>query len=265
MKYFSKEHLPYAIFALLLLSLSVMLPCYLILRLWLLRVIFPRCLEEGQRDKCHPPLCCCFSHGTRGKVDQMLKEFYGPFKDNCQWYSGVFFVYRLTFYFILAFTPSLEIQYCVQQCVLIFMLLVHSLSQPYDEKYSFANKFDALIFCNLNLINALAVYNYYGVVDVQGESNTALGFLLLFVYLPLLYVPFRFIWWVRKACYGQDEHDERAPIVQQNKNRNYSGQQMGLAAQSYSFNMEEQRELMEESFQQHTINEDSYVVIDQGD
>ena len=262
MKYFSKEHLVYALPAIFLLSISAMLPCYLILRPFLLREIFPRCLAEGQRDKCNPPCCCWRSHGTRGKVDQMLKEFYGPFKNNCQWYSGFFFMYRFTFYIVLAFTPSLEIQYCVQQCVLIFMLLVHSLAQPYDKKHSFANKFDALIFCNLNLINALAVYNYYSVVDVQGESDTALGFLLLFVYLPLIYVPFRFIWWVRRPNY-QDEQGERAPILQPNNNlQNYSGQ-MGLSERSAdSFNIEEQRKMMEESFQQHTINENSYDVID---
>ena len=274
MKYFSKEHLVYALPAIFLLSISAMLPCYLILRPLLLRKIFPRCLAEGQRDRCDPPCCCWGSHGTRGKVNQMLKEFYGPFKDNRQWYSGLFFFYRFIFYVILAFTPSLEIQYCVQQCVLIFMLLVHSLAQPYDEKFNVANIVDALIFCNLNLINALAVYNYYSVVDVQGESNAAVISQLVLVYLPLVYVPVRFFWWARKACCRYDrpndqgeQQGEQAPILGRNNNvRNYNGRELILSARSAdSFNMEEQREeqreMMEESFQQHTINEGSYVVV----
>ena len=269
MKYFSKEHLPYALSAIVFLSISVMLPCYLIFRPLLLRKLFPRCLEEGLHNKCDPPCCCCLSYRNRGKIDQMLKEFYGPFKDNRQWYAGFFFLYRFTFYAILAFTSSLQIQYCVQQCVLIVMLLIHSISQPYDEKYSFANRVDALIFCNLNVINALAVYNYYSVIGVQGESNTAVAFQLLFVYLPLIYVPFRFTQWVRKACCIKDrpndqgeDQGERAPILGQDDIIRSYNAQMRMVGQQPEFDLEGQRKMMEEVFQEHTINEDSYEIIE---
>ena len=74
---------------------------------------------------------------------------------------------------------------------------MQSILQPYDEVFKFVNVLDALIIFNLNLLNALAVYNFYSVIDVQGESNTAIAFQLVFTYLPLLYVLIRFVLWLQ--------------------------------------------------------------------
>ena len=143
------------------------------------------------------------------------------------------------------------------------MLLIHSILQPYDEKNSFANKLDALIFFNLNCINALAVYNYYSVIDIQGASDVAIGFQLMFVYLPLVYVPFRFVWWFRKAC-CTNEDDARVPILEHDNNRRNYDEQMFLVGQHPDYDPEGQRERLREIFQQHTVNMDSYEVIEDG-
>ena len=175
-----------------------MIPLYLILK------------PKGWCNKCDAVLYCCF---RQDKFEQFLHEFYGSFKDECRFYGGFFFVYRLALYTTFAFTPSLMIQYCVQQCLLGFFLFVHSILQPYsDEMFAFANKLDAVIFINLIVINALSVYNFYSVIDIQSPSQIALVVQLLLVYLPLLYIPFRIIW----SCHdqqGTNQNEEERPLI----------------------------------------------------
>ena len=261
--YFSAEHLPYVLLAIIFLLISIMLPFYLIFRRPS-QMLFSKCLKEEQQERCDPPLCCCVSGRIREKIKQLFEEFYGPFKVNRRFYAGLFFIYRLAFYAILAFTPTLQIQYCVQQCLLVFILLMHSLLQPYDDSHSSANIWDALIFFNLNCINALAVYNYYSVIDIQGESRTAVAFQLIFIYLPLLLIPYHFIWWVRKTCWVRDgpNNNARVPLLLERDHRNYD-EQMSSIEQHPDFDMERQRERMRAVFQQHTINLDGYDVIEE--
>ena len=187
-KYLQGGHLYYAIPAGFLLLLSATFPLYL---------IFKQCCR-----KCDVVLTCCIS---QGKLEQFLLEFYGPFKDKFRFYGGFFFVYRFFLYATFAFTPSLMIQYCVQQCLLGFFLFVHSILQPYSDKFSFANKLDAVIFLNLIIINALSIFNFYSVIDIQSLSQGALIIQLILVYLPLLYIPFRVIWY----CHGQQNTHPR--------------------------------------------------------
>ena len=195
MNYFQGDHLYYVFPGLLLLVLSAMVPCYLILKSFTSRNEDPWCRRLDRHQRCKKidnALYCCFN---KGKGDQFLNEFYGSFKSNCRFYAGLFFIYRLALYATFAFTPSLMIQYCVQQCLLGFFLFAHAVLQPYNEHFPFANKLDALIFMNLIIINALSTYNFYSVIDIQSESQAALAIQLVFIYLPVLYIPFHFIWY----------------------------------------------------------------------
>ena len=202
MKYFQGQHLYYVIPAMVLLLLSAMVPLYLILKsacqIIYLKYHYPWC------SKVDKALNFCFNSD---KVEQFLQAFYGSFKDNRRFYGGFFFIYRLALYFTFAFTPSLMVQYCVQQCLLGFFLFVHSILQPYNEHFAFANMLDALIFMNLIVINALSTYNFYSVIDIQSDSQAALAVQLVFIYLPLLYIPFRFIWYWRSRNGQAHEHN----------------------------------------------------------
>ena len=106
-KYFQGEHLYYVIPAMFLLLLSATIPLYLIFK------------PIGWCNKCDVALYFCFG---QDKFDQFLQEFYGSFKDDRRLYGGFFFVYRLALYVTFAFTPSLMIQYCVQQCLRILFI-----------------------------------------------------------------------------------------------------------------------------------------------
>ena len=203
-KYLSSEHVVYSILPFIFLLISVIFPFYLFLKP-LMRKLFAYYNKEEQCAKCDAILCCRMD---MGRVDQLLQEFYGSYNNNCQFYAGFFFFYRLAIYATLAFTPSLQMQYCIQQCILVFILFLHSFFQPYSEKYKFANKTDALIFLNLNCINALSIYNYYSVIEIQDESKPAIDIQLGLLYLPLLYIPLRFIWWLKKNCWKRGHNDD---------------------------------------------------------
>jgi len=203
MKYFHGIHLYYVIIPMILLPFSAVIPFYLILKAILMFINSKG--EYKWCKKCDEALYCCCSKRKQDKFNQFLNEFYGSFEKDCRFYAGMFFVYRLALYATFAFTPSLMIQYCVQQCLFGAFLFMHSIFQPYGGKYAFANKLDAMIFMNLNIINALSVYNFYSVVDIQSESQAkpTLIVQLVLVYLPLLYIPIRFIWHCRQV-YGMD-------------------------------------------------------------
>ena len=245
--YFSNEHLKYLAPAFICLIISIYFPCYLIFKP-LMRKLSSYYGKEEQCARCDAVLCC---YMDMGRVEQLLEEFYGPFKNNCRFYAGFFFLYRLAIYTTLAFTPSLQIQYCIQQCILVFILFLHSILQPYSEKYKHANITDALIFLNLNCINALSVYNFYSVIDIQNESQAALGIQLFLVYLPLFYIPFRFIWWFKKTCCNKENDDD-----------DDDNEQFPLLRQLPVVDPEGDRERMIEQFQD-SVNINEYVVIDE--
>lgn len=239
MKYFQGEHLAFVIPAMFFLVVSALLPCYLVLKS-LCMLIYSKYRYEWC-EKLNNVLNCCLS---QDKVHQILEEFYGSFKVNCRFYAGFFFVYRLALYATFAFTPSLMIQYCVQQCLLGFFLFVHSIFQPYNENFAFANILDALIFMNLIVINALSIYNFYSVIDIQSPSQAALVIQLLLVYLPLLYIPFRIIWY----C-----HDKQicAPNFQYQPLVNLADAPVDL---------EEEREQLKDM--EKSVDESQYYIVD---
>ena len=209
--YFSQEHLVYAVPAFVLITISAMLPGYLILK----PLVRNKCDNMRLCKNCCSIICYCIS---QDKLDQLLEEFYGSFKKDCRFYAGFFFLYRLALYLTLTFTPTLQLQYAVQQCLLGGFLFLHSLFQPYSKQFQFANKLDALIFMNLIVINALSVYNLYSVFNVQGESQAVIAIQMVLVYLPLVYVLFRFVWWLKRSCNKMCDEDngERTYLLAQN-------------------------------------------------
>ena len=257
MKYFQGNHLWYAIPSLFLVVASVILPLYLTLKPFWGR-LFPDDGSGGYCKKCQDILCCYI---RQDKIDQLLLEFYGSFKDNRRFYAGFFFLYRLFLYATLAFTTSLTFQYSFQQGLLGFFLLCHSLCQPYGKLFSSANILDALIFFNLSLINAVSVYNYYSVIDIQGESRLAVGLQLMLIYLPLLYVFYRFIVWLRKIYSDapQENHNHQLNQHQQ------IDHQPNQAGDHESVDLEEDRERDRQQYLESINMLNDYCVVDNPD
>ncbi|XP_065888116.1 uncharacterized protein [Dysidea avara] len=256
MRYLRGDHLWYAIPSFFLVVASVIFPLYLTVKpFW--GKLFPDDGNGGYFKKCQDAMCCYI---RQDKIDQLLLEFYGSFKDNRRYYAGFFFFYRLILYAMLAFTTSLTFQYSFQQGILGFFLLIHSIFQPYGELFSSANILDALIFFNLSVINAISMYNYYSVVDIQGESQFAVILQLIFIYLPLIYVLYRFIHWLKKI-HSDDPQENGHHQNGRQRNQPQLNENQPNEADHESVDLEEDRERDRQQYLE-SINmlNDYYVV-----
>ena len=184
-RFFSKEHLPYALPALLcLLTIGVLPP--------ILLLVYPLCnkvlaffgLEESR-------LVTFFSHKLPiGSMKPLFDSFQGCFKDNLRFFAGFYFLYRWTSPIVNSATSSLGTAYITSEVLLILMLLLHALFQPYRKRVH--NVVDTLLFTNLLLINSITCIHLF-LFQSQENRHTAKEKVAktaviqaILIYLPIL-------------------------------------------------------------------------------
>ena len=89
---------------------------------------------------------------------QLLDSFQSSFKDNFRFFAGLYFFYRAIVLAAYAYFWRLLQFYSVIQLLLILVLTVHAILQPYKEKIQ--NIIDALLFTLLAIINGITLYNF---------------------------------------------------------------------------------------------------------
>ena len=147
----SSEHLPYAIIAILALILIGTPPILLLIYplhyrvLSLLKISESRCTELTLKLI---PL---------EKFKPFFDSFQSSFKDEYRFFSGLFFVYRLTILMSLA-VGRVSTFYLLVEVQLVLMLILHFICQPHRRHLH--NITDGLLFGNLAIINALTVFNF---------------------------------------------------------------------------------------------------------
>lgn len=163
--YFSKAHLPYAIPALLFLTMALVTPILLVIYPLHNRVIAALKLDNKQW------FVKVSKYISLEKMKPLLDSFQSCFKDNCRFFAGLYFFYR--FLFLLTFTilaaESFTIFYAVIEVQLVAILALHAHVQPFQKKLH--NRLDTLIFTNLAIINALSFLNYSLVVRTGTSSD----------------------------------------------------------------------------------------------
>ena len=184
--YFSREHLPYAVPALVCIATVVALPpilllvypvCYRILAL--LRLDDSRLFHFTSR---FVPLA---------RLKPFLDSFQSCFKDNCRFFAGLYFVYRLVLLATGSIVTSFTQLYTLMEIELILFLSFHALAQPYERRWH--NILDGLLLTNLAAINGLTLYNYTKKSDPFGsidQFTTAIisSIQLVLIYLPMIYM-----------------------------------------------------------------------------
>lgn len=185
MSFFGQKHIPYAIPAVLVLLLMSIPP--------LLLIAYPALAKLWNLCSCH--MCnredrnctdCCTPWFLR--FVPFMDAFQGCYKDNCRYFAGLYFVYRLAFTMAFAFTDTVVSGYFCLEVIIIAILAIHALFQPYEKRYY--NIIDTAIFANLALINGISLYNCY-LVKFQGDDGTLVvtsSVQTLLVYLPILYI-----------------------------------------------------------------------------
>lgn len=224
--FFGSEHLPYAVPAMLVLLLTLIPPCMLIAYPAVTK-LFSRCscrisnkLDES-RDNIH------FYSVWFSRLKPFFDSFQSCFKDNCRYFAGLYFVYRLAFSIAFAFTDNAVEFYLCLEIIIIAMLVIHSIIQPYEIR--FYNMIDAAIFADLAVINGLSIYDYYlaQYSSVTGDTLTATSAIqAALIYLPLTYITtvtllkaavrfkrVRAIWWIRRM-------NQHIPLFSEHQNYN---------------------------------------------
>ena len=182
---FGNEHLPYAIPALLfLIVIGTILPIMLI-AYPLVNKILAFCGIGESLTAISLPMRIRIS-----KLKPFLDTFQGCFKDNLRFFAGFYFLYRwigpLTY---AATSVSLGGYYAVVEIVLVIVLVVHAVSQPYAIRWH--NAVDALLLGDLVIINGLTFLAYFfsrasPTINDKKHINIVISIQMVFIYLPML-------------------------------------------------------------------------------
>ena len=184
MDFFAGAHLLYALPALLFFIILGIIPPILLLSYPLCYRVFG--LLKISETRFISILCKCIPLES---LRPFFDSFQSSFRDNCRFFAGLYFLYRLTFLCSFAFMQNLNEFYLTAQAQLVVILTVHAIVQPYKQYWH--NVVDALLFMILNIINAMTLFNYkhasevldYNhVIHIVSKAQTTL------LYLPLVYI-----------------------------------------------------------------------------
>ena len=182
--YLEGRHIIYAIPAIVVcLTFVILPPLFLLLYPSLLHLLSLCNLSEHRAI--HRLLNCMGIN----RLMPLFDSLQGCYKDKLRFFSGLYFLYRVAL--LVAFTFSELTFYLVTQFLLLFMLGVHSIVQPYRlQKH---NIFDGLIFLNLAIINGITIIiklaTTSDIVNMkQKDAASIIVIQTLFAYLPIIVV-----------------------------------------------------------------------------
>ena len=199
-EYFSRQHMPYAIVAILfLMTVGIVPPVLLILYPFINKIMAFCRVDESY------PVVFLSKKIPINKLKPFLDSFQGCFKDDLRFFAGLYFLYRwigLVAYVVAVNTGSF---YAIVEAVLVVILLVHAILRPYESQWH--NTIDTLLLSNLVLINGFTSFNYhYSIVNAEEvRDKTTLtinaSIQLVLIYLPILLYLLSFIWAISAKLY----------------------------------------------------------------
>ena len=179
--YFTGRHLLYAIPALFFLLTLGIVPPLLLLAYPLLNKMLALCgIEDSKLVNCTSKFL------PIGSLKPLLDSFQGCFKDNLRFFAGLYFIYRWIPFIVDANTYSNSTFYLIVEIVLVSILTLHAVCQPYVIQAH--NVVDILLLFNLAIINAISFGNYYRSRNYgqrrQNETDAWSAVQLVLIYLP---------------------------------------------------------------------------------
>ena len=211
--YLYKEHLLYALPALLcLLTIGVLPPILLLAYPLINNVLAYFGLEESTVVRFISQKLPIDS------LKPLLDSFQGCFKDNLRFFAGLYFLYRWLAPIVNATTSSLYTTYITSEVLLILILALHALFQPYQKRVH--NIVDTLLFTNLLLINGITCVNFHLFLSQENRSNVkdkvtkTAAIQMILIYLPITIMLFYLLvvgskrmlhfWNENKATFSED-------------------------------------------------------------
>ena len=181
-EYFGRKHLPYAILAIFVVIIFLLLP-----------LVF---------SLLHPLRCLNRCIGWWPSLRFCLDSFQGYYKDgtngtrDCRWFSSLYLAARITLF--IAYGLIKENFYLFASIVLLFLVALIVIFQPFKSQYRVYNTVHVLLFLNLAVFFMTLVLSY--------KSRLTTFSLILSVavaILPLFYITGLVFKWIysRKSCY----------------------------------------------------------------
>ena len=188
-RFFGREHLFYAIPAMLILGIFAIIPPLLLL-LYPFK-FFSRCLK--------------FLRLRTLALNTFVEVFQGCYKDGTngtpdrRYFAGIYFVFRVVIFSL--FVPVIDFAVLLLSLQFIFTIgaVLIIFLQPY--KVNFYNKLDAAVFGILALVYAILLYIYMFFQITQSISTAALAIFHILILLPLMYMTVFIIYWLL-SCRG---------------------------------------------------------------
>ena len=183
--YFSRNHLPYALPAIIFLCVIGIVPPLLLLSYPSLNKLVGlfHCDNLKVFDNCiTKSLNLIF-----GRLKPLLDSFQGCFKDNYRFFSGLYFLYKWVFQCFFT-TRGFNTYYTGVAAFLLLALSLHSICQPYINRAH--NVIFTLLFTDLLLIELLTFYNYHKNSEYRPLTLMvrAVAIQLILIYLPLIII-----------------------------------------------------------------------------
>ena len=163
--YFGHGHLPYAIPAIFVLILIVLLPLVIL-------AMYPR--------------MCNWLGIQIHKMMPFFDTLNGAFKLKCYYFALLYFVYRLMLVAVFSFTPEVQQQYVLQQILSIAILVFHVVKRPYKENAH--NIVDCCLLALIPTVLAISSFQLVNVVTTNSINQVAMAVQIILLYLPLIYL-----------------------------------------------------------------------------
>ncbi len=145
-------------------------------------------------------------------IKPLFDAFQSSFKDQYRFFSGLYFIYRLSILSSFVLLHNLTEFYLMIQLQLVIILGVHTIVQPYKKVWH--NVLDGFMFMILASINAMTVFNYKHAterVDYQSKINSVSAFQILMVFIPIVYITVYFFikLWLRLKVVVKEKTKKR--------------------------------------------------------
>ena len=191
-EYFGKQHLPYAILAILVLSIIIILPL-------LLLFIYPCHFFQNILNKCN----------LRGQALHIFMDaFQGCYKNgtdgtrDCRYFSAMYLLVRIFFFIVYAVTLSSSV---IMACFIVGVMLtlfaiLFTVVQPY--KTSIYNVLDTILLANVALMYFCIVAKLLVGIQFTGIIHSSLLdgliniLLIVFISIPFFYITVVVLYWL---------------------------------------------------------------------
>ena len=202
-QYFHGHHLPYALLALTVLTVFIVLPLTL-LTLYPCR-LFQKCL---MKCKLHNTTLISFVH----TFQQYYKDGRSGTMD-CRWFAGFYFVVRICMFLSYGLTLS-GITYYLLITLFISMAILLLITEPYKREYAFFNILDFLVMLWQASVSTSIVFHNNSSLKYKAYLKSSILLLGIVSFMPSLCFVILLINWIYRRSKLSTHHGIVCPCHQ---------------------------------------------------